>query len=316
MKEWASQVALVVKNLPASVGRCKRHRFSPWVRKIPLEEGTATHSSILAWRIPWTEEPGGLQAMESQRGHDWNDSTHTHTHTCMEECSSSHSTSEVLSPRKWRTPVTGVKVWWGCWRVIESDPYWPPSWLQGVAVKLKDLLLHVFSCPLPHGRHSSGPSGQTCVSTPKWTCLPETLPQQLTLSIHLFLHQVFVSTESQASFQVPGRQPWATHRKPQLFWVFRCVLVLVGFFWMVLTSHCMGFQLPLAPDSSNCSHPDQLSCFLSASFLECVTVFVTTFAHFSFPLGSPDPTWPGISHLKNTEASWFGLGCKGFPHHL
>ena len=37
----------------------------------PLEEGTAAHSSILAWRIPWTEEPGGLQSMGSQRdGHD------------------------------------------------------------------------------------------------------------------------------------------------------------------------------------------------------------------------------------------------------
>ena len=37
----------------------------------PLEEGMATHSSILAWRIPWTEEPGGQQSMESQRaGHD------------------------------------------------------------------------------------------------------------------------------------------------------------------------------------------------------------------------------------------------------
>ena len=37
----------------------------------PLEKGMATHSSILAWRIPWTEEPGGLQAMGSQRvGHD------------------------------------------------------------------------------------------------------------------------------------------------------------------------------------------------------------------------------------------------------
>ena len=33
----------------------------------PLEKGMATHSSILAWRIPWTEEPGGLQSMESQR---------------------------------------------------------------------------------------------------------------------------------------------------------------------------------------------------------------------------------------------------------
>ena len=36
----------------------------------PLEKGMATHSSILAWRIPWTEEPGGLQSMWSQRvGH-------------------------------------------------------------------------------------------------------------------------------------------------------------------------------------------------------------------------------------------------------
>jgi len=33
----------------------------------PLEEGMATHSSILAWRIPWTEEPGGVQSMGSQR---------------------------------------------------------------------------------------------------------------------------------------------------------------------------------------------------------------------------------------------------------
>ena len=37
------------------------------VRKIPLEKGMATNSSILAWRIPWTEEPGGLQSMGSQR---------------------------------------------------------------------------------------------------------------------------------------------------------------------------------------------------------------------------------------------------------
>ena len=38
--------------------------------KDPLEKGTATHSSILAWRIPWTEEPDGLLSMESQRvGH-------------------------------------------------------------------------------------------------------------------------------------------------------------------------------------------------------------------------------------------------------
>ena len=45
-----------------------------WVRSLgqedPLEEGKATHSSILAWRIPWTEEPGGLQSMGSQKSQD------------------------------------------------------------------------------------------------------------------------------------------------------------------------------------------------------------------------------------------------------
>ena len=50
----------------------------------PLEKGMATHSSILAWRIPWTEETGGLQSMGSQRvRHDWATNTHTHTHTHM-----------------------------------------------------------------------------------------------------------------------------------------------------------------------------------------------------------------------------------------
>ena len=34
--------------------------FDPWVRKIPLEKGMATHSSVPAWEIPWTEEPGRL----------------------------------------------------------------------------------------------------------------------------------------------------------------------------------------------------------------------------------------------------------------
>ena len=48
----------------------------------PLEEGMTTHSSILAERIPWTEEPGRLQSIESQRvRHDWSNLAHTHTHT-------------------------------------------------------------------------------------------------------------------------------------------------------------------------------------------------------------------------------------------
>ena len=54
----------------------------------PLEEGMATHSSILAWRIPRTEEPGGLPSVRSQRvEHDWSDLAHTHT--LMKETSES-----------------------------------------------------------------------------------------------------------------------------------------------------------------------------------------------------------------------------------
>ena len=56
---WASLVAQMVKNPPAVQ--------ETWVRYLgwedPLEKEMATHSSILAWRIPWTEEPGGLQSM-------------------------------------------------------------------------------------------------------------------------------------------------------------------------------------------------------------------------------------------------------------
>ena len=64
----ASQAVLAVKNSPANAGDSRD------VGSIPggsLVEGTATHSSTLAWRILWTEEPGGLQSMGSERvGHD------------------------------------------------------------------------------------------------------------------------------------------------------------------------------------------------------------------------------------------------------
>ena len=78
-----SLVAQVVKNLPAMQ--------ETWVQSLdredPLEKGMATHSSILAWRIPWTEEPGRLQSTGSQRvGHNWA------TNTC-----SFHATSWTSS---------------------------------------------------------------------------------------------------------------------------------------------------------------------------------------------------------------------------
>ena len=69
-------MAQMVKNLPAMQER--------WVQSLgwddPLEEEMATYSSIPAWRIPWTEEPGRLQCMGSQRvGHDWETNTFTFT---------------------------------------------------------------------------------------------------------------------------------------------------------------------------------------------------------------------------------------------
>ena len=75
-----SLVAQTVKNLPAMQEN--------WVRSLgqkdPLEKGMANHSSILAWRIPWTEEPDGLQSMGSQRSWTWlrwlSTGVHAHTH--------------------------------------------------------------------------------------------------------------------------------------------------------------------------------------------------------------------------------------------
>ena len=60
---WATLLAQLVENSPAV--------RETWVQSLgwedPLQKGKATHSSVLAWRIPWTEEPGGLQSTGSQR---------------------------------------------------------------------------------------------------------------------------------------------------------------------------------------------------------------------------------------------------------
>ena len=56
----ASLVAQRVKNLPAM----RRPKLDLWVGKTPRRGEWQTHSSILAWRIPWTEEPGGLQPVD------------------------------------------------------------------------------------------------------------------------------------------------------------------------------------------------------------------------------------------------------------
>ena len=109
----SSVVTQMVKNLPAMWET--RVWFLGW--EDPPEKGMATHSSVLAWRIPWTEEPGELQSIESQRiGHDWvtntHTHTHTHTHTYLQDlimCSifQTHLITETLSTKH----LTGLDLW-------------------------------------------------------------------------------------------------------------------------------------------------------------------------------------------------------------
>ena len=64
---WASLVAQMVKRLLA----VRENWIQSLGREDPLEKDMATHSRVLAWKIPWTEEPSGLQSMGSQRvGHE------------------------------------------------------------------------------------------------------------------------------------------------------------------------------------------------------------------------------------------------------
>ena len=65
---FAFLVAQIVKNLPAT----QETQVRSLGQEDPLQKGMVTHSSILAWRTLWTEEPGGLQSIESQRvEHEW-----------------------------------------------------------------------------------------------------------------------------------------------------------------------------------------------------------------------------------------------------
>ena len=80
---WDVPGGSVVKNLLA-MQKMQETQVQSLDREDPLEEGTATHFRILAWRIPWTEEPGGLQSMGSQRvGHDGVTDTFTFRETQM-----------------------------------------------------------------------------------------------------------------------------------------------------------------------------------------------------------------------------------------
>ena len=93
----------MVKNLPAMQ---EMQAVQVWSlgQENPLEEGMATHSSIFAWRIPWTEEPGGLQSMESPRvRHDL--VTEHSTHTSLADSGSQPLLHSPHGYFNWATPT-------------------------------------------------------------------------------------------------------------------------------------------------------------------------------------------------------------------
>ena len=108
----------MVKNLPSMQ--------ETWVRSLgwedALEKGMTMHSSILAWRIPWTEEPGGLQSMGLHRvRHDWKTNTGLSHVTALEQCGYwllvflLVSVASVVPLRSWRR----IKVQWD-WVLIND----------------------------------------------------------------------------------------------------------------------------------------------------------------------------------------------------
>ena len=111
--------------IPSWHGRCGSSPWEPYQRglySLPvglMEKAVAPHSSTLAWKIPWTEETGGLKSMGSQRvGHDWATSLSLFTFhfPALEKEMATHSS--VLA---WRIPGTGSLVGCRLWGRTELD---------------------------------------------------------------------------------------------------------------------------------------------------------------------------------------------------
>ena len=137
----------MVRNLPA----VQETRVQSLGWEDPLEEEMATHSSILAWDFPWTEKPGGLQSMGSQRvGHDWAINTFTFWwlsgkesackvgNPCLtldwedlEEEMETHSS--ILA---WENPMDRGAWWARVYRVAKSRK-WLSDWAHRQAILIK-----------------------------------------------------------------------------------------------------------------------------------------------------------------------------------
>ena len=112
-------------------------------RKDPLEKGMASHSSILAWRIPWTKEPGGLQFMEFRRvGQYWATNTFIQAKALRSQGSSKSSLSLIShlylsSPLSidWKQRIgDGGVARWSSWPLSLHDPHQPITWARNTFV--------------------------------------------------------------------------------------------------------------------------------------------------------------------------------------
>ena len=148
----ASLVAQMVKNLPEMGGT--RVWSIGW--EDPLEKGMATHSSLLAWRIPWTEEPGGLQSMGLQRvrhdlaintllGYNWHRvklssaRVLTHVPSCV---TTTQSRTDVYHPEPFPTPLQSAS----CFRPSPWQPVTIP-----VSTEWISRMPSQWNLPLPLG---------------------------------------------------------------------------------------------------------------------------------------------------------------------
>ena len=127
--QWSSLVAQPVKNLPALQ--------ETWVRSLgwedPLEEGIATHSSMLAWKIPWKEEPGGLQSTGSKR----TDTTERLSTERSSQCFPGGTSGKESTCRCRRHERRGLSNWVGqirCRRKWQPTPVFLPGKSHGRGV--------------------------------------------------------------------------------------------------------------------------------------------------------------------------------------
>ena len=115
--------------MPASQGaqwqriwlQCRKWGFDPLGREVPLEKEMSTHSSILAWRIPWTEEPGRLQSMESQS---WTQLTHWTTANLM----GCHCWDCITVQNEKHVDIE--KAWARMWSFFPDSDLGFPGWLD------------------------------------------------------------------------------------------------------------------------------------------------------------------------------------------